>query len=299
VANCKPIIETRGLTKHYGRLPALTGCTLSVGRGEVFGLLGPNGSGKTTLLRLLMGFLRPTRGGATIDGRDCYRDSVAVHSGVSYLPGDVRLVRGMKGRDVLTFFARLRGESSPMRSIQLAARLGLDLSRRVSQSSTGMRQKLALAAVFAADVPLLILDEPTSNLDPTVRGTILAAIREAKAAGRTVIFSSHIMSEVEQVCDRVAILRDGQLVHDQAMSDIRRGHRIRARLNGLLPSVPEPFAGQVTITRHADGRIVIDAPGDLSPLLGWLATMPLSEVYVEPVGLQTVYEKYHQPEAAA
>src|SRR6185312_6347346 len=110
--------------------------------------------------------------------------------------------------------------------------------------------------------------------------------REAKSAGRTVILSSHIMSEVEQVCDRVAILRNGQLVHDQAMSDIRRGHRIHAKLNGLLPSVPERFAGQVAITQHADGRITIDAPGDLSPLLGWLATMPLTEMYVEPVGLQ-------------
>jgi ABC-2 type transport system ATP-binding protein len=298
VANHNPIVETRELTKHYGRLPALNDCTISVKRGEVFGLLGPNGSGKTTLLRLLMGFLRPTRGGAKIDGRDCYRESIAVHFGVSYLPGDVRLVRGMRGRDVLTFFARLRGESSAARSIQLAARLGLDLSRRVSQSSTGMRQKLALAAVLSADVPLLILDEPTTNLDPTVRATILTTIREAKAAGRTVIFSSHVMSEVEQVCDRVAILRNGQLVHDQAMSDIQRGHRIHAILTGILPSVPERFARLVAITEHSDARVAIDAPGDLAPLLGWLATMPLTEVHIEPVGLQAVYEKYHAPEAA-
>jgi ABC-2 type transport system ATP-binding protein len=294
----KPIVETHSLTKYYRNLPALNDCTLSVERGEIFGLLGPNGSGKTTYLRLLLGFLRPTRGSATIDGRDCYRDSVAVHSGVSYLPGDVRLDRAMKGRDVLTFFARLRGESSATRSVQLAARLGLDLSRRVSQSSTGMRQKLALAAVLAVDVPLLILDEPTSNLDPTVRATILSLIREAKSVGRTIIFSSHVMSEVEQVSDRVVILRNGQLVHDQPMSSIRRGHRIYAKLDSMLPSVPERFAGQVAISKHADGRIVIDAPGDLSPLLGWLATMPLTEVHVEPVGLQAVYEKYHRPEVA-
>jgi ABC-2 type transport system ATP-binding protein len=298
VANHNSIVETRELTKHYGRLPALNNCTLTVQRGEVFGLLGPNGSGKTTLLRLLMGFLRPTRGAATIDGRDCYRQSVAVHSGVSYIPGDARLFRAMRGRDVLTFFAHLRGDSTPARSINLATRLGLDLSRRVSQASTGMRQKLALAAVLAADVPLLILDEPTSNLDPTVRGTVLAIIREARAAGRTVIFSSHVMSEVEQVCDRVVILRNGQLVHDQAMSDIQRGHRIHARLNGPLPAVPERFAKQVAVAQHADRKITIDAPGDLSPLLGWLATLPVSDVYVEPVGLQNVYEKYHRPEGA-
>jgi ABC-2 type transport system ATP-binding protein len=298
VSNHNSIVEMQGLTKHYGRLPALNECTLAVRRGEVFGLLGPNGSGKTTLLRLLMGFLRPTRGAASIDGRDCYRESVAVHAGVSYIPGDVRLFRAMRGRDVLTFFAYLRGEAIPTRSISLAFRLGLDLSRRVSQASTGMRQKLALATVLAADVPLLILDEPTSNLDPTVRSTVLAVVREAKAAGRTVIFSSHVMSEVEQVCDHVVILRNGQPVHDQAMSEIQRGHHIHARLNGPLPSVPERFAKQVAITQQADRKITIDAPGDLSPLLGWLATLPVSEVYVEPVGLQNVYEKYHRPEAA-
>jgi ABC-2 type transport system ATP-binding protein len=298
VANPNSIVETHDLTKHYGRLPALNDCTLSVRRGEVFGLLGPNGSGKSTLLRLLMGFLRPTGGAAAIDGRDCYRESVAVHSGVSYLPGDVRIFRAMRGRDVLTFFARLRGESSAARSVGLAARLGLDLSRRVSQSSTGMRQKLALAAVLSADVPLLILDEPTSNLDPTVRATVLSIIREAKSAGRAVIFSSHVMSEVEQVCDRVVILRNGQLVHDQAMSDIQRGHRIHANLNGLLPAVPERLTGHLSIAQHVNGTITIDAGGDLSQLLGWLATLPLTNVYVEPVGLQTVYEKYHRPEAA-
>ncbi len=298
MANSKPIVGTNSLTKHYGRLPALEDCTLSVQQGEVFGLLGPNGSGKTTLLRLLMGFLRPTRGQASIGDRDCYRDSVAVHAGVSYLPGDVRMVRGMKGRDVLEFFARLRGEQNSVRSVQLAERLGLDPSRRVAQLSTGMRQKLALAAVLAADVPLLILDEPTSNLDPSVRTTISAIIREAKAAGRTVIFSSHVMSEVEQVCDRVAILRKGQLVHDQGMSDIRRRHRIRARLTAPLPPAPECFAGQMVVSQAADGSVTIDAPGDLSPLLGWLATLPLAEVYIEPVGLQAVYEKYHRTEAA-
>jgi ABC-2 type transport system ATP-binding protein len=298
MANHKPIAETTELTKHYGRFPALDSCTVSVERGEVFGLLGPNGSGKTTLLRLLMGFLRPTCGGARIGGRDCYRDRVAVHTEVSYLPGDVRIARGMKGRDVLAFFARLRGERQSARSNHLAERLGLDLSRRVAQLSTGMRQKLALAAVLAADVPLLILDEPTSNLDPTVRGTISAIIGEAKAAGRTIIFSSHVMSEVEQVCDRVVILRNGQLVHDQLMADIRRRHRIRARLTAALPALPERFAEQLAISQGADGRVTIDAPRDLSPLLGWLATLPLKEVYIEPVGLQAVYEKYHAPEVA-
>ena len=263
----------------------------------MFGLLGPNGSGKTTLLRLLMGFLRPSRGRAAIAGRDCWRESVAVHAGVSYLPGDVRLVRGMNGRDFLALFARLRGKGDSKRSVRLAERLGLELSRKVAQLSTGMRQKLALAAVLAVDVPLLVLDEPTSNLDPTVRSTVLALIREARAAERTVIFSSHVLSEVEQVCNRVVILRQGRLVHDQVMSEIRRGHRIRARLTGSLPEAPEELRPQLSLYLARDGHATIDTPGDLAPLLKWLATLPLTEVHIEPIGLQAVYEQYHPAEA--
>jgi ABC-2 type transport system ATP-binding protein len=293
-----PIVETQSLTKKYGQLTALQDCTLSVRPGEVFGLLGPNGSGKTTLLRLLLGFLRPTRGRAVIAGQDCWRDSVAVHAGVSYLPGDVRLSRGMSGRDVLAFFARLRGYKNSSRSVRLAERLGLDLSRKVAQMSTGMRQKLALAAVLAIDVPLLVLDEPTSNLDPTVRSTVLSLIREARAAGRTILFSSHVLSEVEQVSDRVAILREGRLVHDQVMSEIRRRHRIRARLTGALPQAPDELRSQIQVSSKSDGSVTIDAPGDLASLLGWLATLPLAEVHIEPIGLQAVYEQYHPADTA-
>jgi ABC-2 type transport system ATP-binding protein len=287
------------LTKRYGRTAALDECTLSVRRGEVFGLLGPNGSGKTTLLRLLLGFLRPTRGRAAIDGRDCWRESVAVHELVSYLPGDVRLARGMKGRDVLAFFARLRPNDHFEQSLQLAERLELDLSRSVSQMSTGMRQKLALAAVLAVDVPLLVLDEPTSNLDPTVRSLVIGLVREARSVGRTVVFSSHVLSEVEAVCDSVAILRQGRLVHDQVMAEIRRRHRIRARVTGALPQAPEALRGQLQVSSPSAGHVVIDAPGDLAPVLGWLATLPLAEIHIEPIGLQAVYEAYHPVHAAA
>jgi ABC-2 type transport system ATP-binding protein len=231
---------------------------------------------------------------------------VAVHCGVSYLPGDVRMARGMKGRQVLEFFARLRGHDVA-RSLRLAERLGLDLARKVAQMSTGMRQKLAVAAVLAVNVPLLVLDEPTSNLDPTVRQMVLGLIREARGEGRTVIFSSHVLSEVEQASDRVAILRAGRLVHDQAMSQIRRRHRIRARLidalsqgsnTGALPQPPEALRADLHVKLESGGYVTIDAPGDLASLLGWLSTLPLAEVHIEPIGLQAVYEQYHPLEAA-
>ncbi len=164
--------------------------------------------------------------------------------------------------------------------------------------STGMRQKLALAVVLGVEAPLLILDEPTSNLDPTVRAAIVTMIREVKATGRTVIFSSHVLSEVEQACDRVVILRSGRLVHDQVMAEIRRGHRIKAQLTGDLPSLPPHLAGQMSIARGQSNYVTIETSGELSSLLGWLSTLPLAEVRIEPLGLTGIYERYHSPGVA-
>jgi ABC-2 type transport system ATP-binding protein len=287
------LVETHALTKRYREVAALEDCTLEVAEGEVFGLLGPNGAGKTTLLRLLLGFLRPTAGKATIAGLDCYRHSVRVHERVSYLPGDARLFRQMRGRDVLRFFADVRPGGDLARSRKLAERLDLDLSRMVAFMSTGMRQKLALAAALASDTPLVILDEPTSNLDPTIRGEVAAMVLEARRAGRTVLFSSHVLSEVEEVCDRVVILRRGRLVHVQAMTELRRKHRIRCILRGALPPPPEDLASHMTIQHEAGGGLMIETPDELSPLLGWLATLPLEEVRIEPVGLRAVYDRFH------
>jgi ABC-2 type transport system ATP-binding protein len=286
------LIQTEALTKAYGVITALDECTLNVGRGEVFGLLGPNGSGKTTLLRLLLGFLQPTAGRATIDGLDCYRQSVAVHGRVSYLPGEPRLFRRMRGRDVLRFFSSVRAGGDFHRAQFVAKRLELDLSRHVANSSTGMRQKLALAAVLAAEAPVCILDEPTSSLDPTARREVLKLVREARDRGCTVLFSSHVLSEVEEVCDRVAVLRKGELVHTQTMADLRRRHRIRATVRGSVPPPPRDLAN-LSRRNGADGQIEIETPDDLAPLLGWLAALPLEEVQIEPLGLKAVYDQFH------
>jgi ABC-2 type transport system ATP-binding protein len=287
------LVETHSLGKRYGALTALEDCTFTVRAGEVFGLLGPNGAGKTTLLRLLLGFLRPTTGSAKIDGLDCYRQSVLVRRRVSYLPGEARLFRQMRGRDVLSFFADVRPDGSRRRSEELAKRLELDTSRRVWLMSTGMRQKLALAATLAADTPLVVLDEPTNNLDPTMRGVVMALVAEARASGRTVLFSSHVLSEVEEMCDRVGILRGGRLVHLQVMSDLRQRHRIRAKVNGPLPEPPEHLQRRLSVRAASDGQVTIETPGELAPLLGWLSTLSLEEVRIEPVRLRAVYDHYH------
>ncbi len=287
-------VETHALTKKYGQFTALDAFTFGVERGEVVGLLGPNGAGKTTLLRLLMGFLRPTAGRASIDALDCYAESFQVHRRVSYLPGDARLFRHMRAREVVEFFTTVRRDGSQQRAVALATdRFGLDLARPVATMSTGMRQKLALAVTLAVNTPLVILDEPTSNLDPTMRADVAALVAEAKTAGRTVLFSSHVISEVEQVCDRALILRRGTLVHTQIMADLRRKHRIRAQLTGPLPPLPESFNGHVTVAADKAGALMIETPGELSGMLGWLATLPLAEVRIEPLGLQALYDHYH------
>lgn len=258
----------------------------------MFGLLGPNGAGKTTLLRLLLGYIQPTSGRATIGGLDCQRQSVAARQLVSYLPGEARLYRGMRGRDVLRFFAQVRPGGDFQQALRFAERLDLELTRRVAFMSTGMRQKLAFAATMSTDSPLLILDEPTSNLDPSVRATVSEMIAEAKLAGRTVLFSSHVLSEVEEVCDRVAILRAGRCVHTQVMSELRRRHRLAASLVGDVPAVPAELADSVRVSSCSQGELVIEAD-ELSSLLRWLATLPVTEIRAEPIGLRAVYDRFH------
>ncbi len=288
------LVETHDLTKRYGAFTALDRCSFGVREGEIFGLLGPNGAGKTTLLRLLLGFLHPTAGSARVAGFDCVAESLAVRAHTAYLPGEARLFRRMTGVQTLDFFAGLRRECRREQATAVARRLDLDCTRQVARMSTGMRQKLALAVVLATDAALTILDEPTANLDPTARAEVLALVREARAAGRTVIFSSHVLSEVETTCDRVAIVRAGRLVHEQSISDLRRSHRITARLAGAWQAIPAALAEHATLVAEHDGRVVLESGDSLAPLLGWLATLPLDEVQIEPVGLGGIYERFHR-----
>ncbi|HAA69112.1 MAG TPA: ABC transporter ATP-binding protein [Planctomycetaceae bacterium] len=292
------LVETEALSKCYGSFVALQSCSFSIAAGEVFGLLGPNGAGKTTLLRLLLGFLKPSSGSARIGGRDCQRQSLAVRKQVAYLPGDVRLFRSMRGTAVLQFFSDVRRGGSYDQATSIAEELKLDISVRVSRMSTGMRQKLALAAAFAADTPLLILDEPTANLDPSVRNTVLRLVEEARQNGRTILFSSHVLAEAEEVCDRVGIMRRGELVHVQDILELRRGHRIGARLTGPFPDPPGELRSQLSL-QVADDRLTLETYSPLGPILAWLASLPLEEIRVEPVGLRSLYERFHSAEILA
>ena len=296
--NSAALIETRQVSKSYRDFGALTDCSLVINEGEVFGLLGPNGAGKSTLIRLLLGFLKPSSGQSTIQGLDCWSQRELVHRLVAYIPGDARLFRMMTGKGILRLFSQLRHPDRAVQQqllangLELADFLELDLKRWVGLMSTGMRQKLALVTCFMADTPIMILDEPTANLDPTVRGRVLELVERAKSIGSTIVFSSHVLSEIEDVCDRVAILRSGQLVHTAPMSEIRLKHRIRARIIGDLPPIPTALQPMLEI-RQSKEQIQIDTPGELSEVLKWLAEASLAGMHVQPIGLKSIYDYYH------
>ena len=291
-----PIVVTSGLTKQYGNFKALSSYSVSVLRGEIFGLLGPNGAGKTTLIRLLLGYLQPTEGEISVDGFDPRVDGVSLRKRVSYLPGDARLPRHMKGRSVLKFFSDMHPLGNLDRSLEVAETLELNINTRVAFMSTGMRQKLALAVVFGINTPLLILDEPTANLDPTVRAAVLDLAMEARDQGRTVMFSSHVLSEIEETCDRVVFLRKGKLAHELTMDDLFQRHRITAAWEDEAIDVPESMADRVQVSvkvRPIGKTLCIDTQGDLAPLLSWVDALKLKNVRIEPLGLRAIYDSVH------
>ncbi len=287
----QPILRTEKLTKHYGQVRALDQLDLTIAPGEVFGLLGPNGSGKSTALRLLMGFLRATSGDAFIDGHHCWSDSVAVRERVAYLPGELRLYESMTGRQIINFLAEVRGQGLNGDVDRLARQFDIDLSRPLVELSSGMKRKVALMSVLIPKVPLVILDEPTNTLDPTMRDELLEQIIEAKHRGQTVLFSSHVLAEVETVCDRVGILCRGQLVHLQSISDLRKAKLVRVRFAKSPESWPE-LPG-VEMPERWGRETTVRQTGPPAALFGWLATQDVEEVHIEPGGLTPVYQLYH------
>lgn len=295
-SDAPPLIETRGLTKRYGKVRALEDLTIEVRPGEVYGLLGPNGSGKTTCIRLLLGFLRPTSGEARVAGSDCWRGSLEVRRRVGYLPGELRLYGGMTGLEFLRFGIGMRGGEGLDRAVALGERvMKLALKRKVRNYSTGMKQKLALALAFSEPVDVLILDEPTSALDPSAREIVLGLVGEAKRAGQTVIFSGHVLSEVERVADRVAIMKLGRLMHVEDMH--ARRTRLRLVLARYAGEIPEPPEALGLRERSRENEVVLyEHQGAAAELLGWLSAREVVDVAIGTEDLKSLYDRYHGPD---
>jgi ABC-2 type transport system ATP-binding protein len=292
-------IRTESLTKTYGRgARGIRDVSLTVEKGEVFGFLGPNGAGKTTTIRTLLGFLRPTGGRAEIFGLDTRRESVAVRSLVGNLPGEFALDGRTTGEGLLRFFARLRGVRDLGYARELAERLGADLKRPVRRLSRGNKQKVGLVQAMFHKPSLLILDEPTGGLDPLVQEEFLEIVGETRAEGRTVFFSSHVLSEVERVCDRVGIVRGGELVDVENTSTLVNKAFRHVSLAFDKPVDPEPF-GCLPGVRNliADGRVLrFTLHGGPDELVKLAAEHRLVELEYERPSLEEIFLTFYGEE---
>lgn len=222
------ILETKNLSKTFGKFSALDGVNLNVNSGEVYGFIGPNGAGKSTTIRILLGILKASKGEAKIFGLDAWKDAVEIHKRIAYVPGDVTLWPNLTGGEVIDLFMKLRGGSNTGKREDLIERFKLDPSKKCRTYSKGNRQKVALVAAFASNADLYILDEPTSGLDPLMEMIFQECVMEAKLAGKSVLLSSHILSEVEKLCDRVGIIRQGMIIETGTLQELR--HLTRTHL---------------------------------------------------------------------
>jgi ABC-2 type transport system ATP-binding protein len=294
-----PAILTEGLTKHYGDVKALIDLDLSVDRGEVFGFLGPNGAGKTTTIRTILDLIRPTRGRASILGMDTHEKSVEIRDHIGYLPSELAMYPSLTGMDTLTYFANLRGGVDWKYVDELAERLDSDLSLKVGDMSGGNRQKVGVIQAFMNKPQLIVMDEPSSGLDPLVQREFQKMMREVAAEGRSVFLSSHTLSEVQRVADRVGIIRHGRLVDVESVNDLRSKAIRRVELFFDTPVKADEFATvagvrEVKANQHS---LVISFDGEMDQLLK-VATNHhnLVDITSQEADLEEIFLTYYEDE---
>ncbi len=296
------VIQTRGLTKYYGTVLGAEDLDLEVARGEVFGFLGPNGAGKSTTIRLLLDFIRPTRGTARVLGLDSRRDSVEIHRRVGYLPGELAMYEKMTGREILRHFAALRRLDDLGEAEAVVERLDLDLDRKIRSYSSGNRQKLGLVQAFMHRPELLILDEPTNALDPLIQQEFYSMIDELRSEGRTVFLSSHVLPEVERIADRVGIIRKGRLVVTETLAELKRNTVRRLELRFAAPVGAESFAsldGVRAAVARDGGRVVeLTVTGAVDPVVKAAAAHEVVSLLSHDGDLEEAFLAYYEEDDA-
>ena len=289
------VIETKGLSVYYGRHRGILDVDLNIEKGEVFGFLGPNGAGKTTTQRVLMDVIRPTAGKASMFGKDCQKEGVAARDRVGYLPGELSLYDNMKARHFFKmYFSLQQSNTDPTYWQTLADRLDLDTTRKIRELSRGNRQKVGVVAAFMNKPDLLILDEPTSGLDPLLQQTVMELVQEANQAGATVFFSSHMLSEVEVVCDRVGIIREGQLVTTERVQDLTTQRFKRVRFQFATPPPADAFTQDgVTETARDEQGITLEIYEGLDKVMETAVRFGITDIETIPVSLEEIFLTYY------
>ena len=292
-----PAVSVAGLVKTFGSYRALDGLDLEVASGEVHGFLGPNGAGKTTTIRVLLGLLRADAGEVTVLAGDPWRDAVALHRRLAYVPGDVTLWPKLSGGEIIDLFGRLRGDLDPRRREELLERFQLDPTKKARTYSKGNRQKVGLVAALASDAELLILDEPTSGLDPLMEAVFQECIREVKAEGRTVLLSSHILAEVEALCDRVSIIRAGRREESGTLAELR--HLTRTTIVAETERSPDGLAGLPGVhgLQAADHSVRFDVDTvHLGTAVQRLGELGVRNLVSQPPTLEELFLRHYRDE---
>ena len=293
------IIQTFGLTKYYGKVRGVENLDLEVKPGEIFGFLGPNGAGKTTTIRLFLDLIRPTQGRAEVFGLDANTHSLEIRQRLGNLPGDVALYENLSGEEFLSLINRLHHNRSGKRKDELAERLDIELSRKIRTYSKGMKQKVAIIQALMNDPELLILDEPTSGLDPLVQREFYNLLKEEKKQGKTVFLSSHILPEVERVCDRVGILRDGLLVDLENIEDLKT-KRVRKLELTLKEEVPEERLNipGTKLLYYENQHVELEVYAHVGELMSRLAELPLEDIVFPEATLEDTFMKFYGEETS-
>jgi len=296
----QPVVDVRGLVKRFGAFRALDGLDLTVRRGEVHGFLGPNGAGKSTTIRVLLGLLRADGGEVALLGGDPWRDVVELHRRLAYVPGDVSLWPGLTGGQAIDLLGKLRGGLDERRREHLLERFELDPTKRGRQYSKGNRQKVALVAALSSDVELLLLDEPTSGLDPLMEAVFTEEIAAEKTKGRTVLLSSHILSEVETLADRVSIIREGRVVQTGTLEELRSQSRVT--VTALLGRRPDPGSALLDgpDTRlDGDRYTAAVEPDEVNAIMAELVRHDMSALTVTPASLEDLFLRHYDDAAVS
>ncbi len=291
----EPIIVIDNLHKTYGKVQAVKGISMNVERGEIFGFLGPNGAGKTTTIRCFLDVIRPTSGTIRVLGLDAQRDTMALHQHIGYLPGDVRLPGDMTGKQVIDYFSRLQGRE-PVLLDELVARFDVEMKRPLKGYSKGMRQKIGIVLAFMCDPDVLILDEPTSGLDPLLQRAFNEFLLEEQARGKTTFMSSHIMSDVERVCHRVAVIRNGELVTVETVEGLREkaGYRVIVEFGDAVTQDELTRIPGVSMVRQTNSHYQFNINGTMDPLIKALSTHEVLRLQVEEAPLEEVFLKFYE-----
>jgi len=301
-SDAAPAIRLDRLTKRYERLAALNDVSLVVQPGEIFGFLGLNGAGKTTTIRVLLDLIRPTSGQAFVHGLSCQRDGLRVRERVAYLPGELGFYRDMTGEATLDLLGRLGGREVDRRALldrfELSSR---DLKRKIREYSTGMKRKLGIIQAFQSAAPLLILDEPTEGLDPLMQEALYQLLEETRRSGRTIFMSSHVLPEVERVCDRIALLRAGELVLLSPVAEVRRlaARTVRITFRDPVPPPRGPWPEHSEAVEVTPRLWHLHIRGPLGPVMAMLSSLPIEDVDVREPHLEDILRRYYKEGAGS